>query len=181
MEISSIGTDPWMVSSSFSRSQGSELHKGHGQVEAQSRRQQQPDELDTREERQVQELRKRDQEVRAHEQAHAAVGGPYVTSGISYDFVVGPDGQRYAVGGEVSIDTSPVAGDPEATIRKMEVVRRAALAPAEPSPQDVKVAAQASAAEREARQELVRLERERERETDAPAGAFSGFHIDILA
>jgi hypothetical protein len=56
----------------------------------------------------------------------------------------------YAVGGEVQIDTSP-AGSPEATIRKMQQIRRAALAPSQPSGTDRAVAAQASQIETQAR------------------------------
>ena len=88
------------------------------------------------------ELKARDREVRAHEAAHQAVGGQYAGS-ISYVYERGADGAQYAVGGEVSISTSPVGGDPQATIDKMRVVRAAALAPAEPSPQDRAVAAEA--------------------------------------
>ena len=112
------------------------------------------DGLSEAEEKQVEKLRQRDQEVRAHEQAHARVGGPYA-SAPSYTFQQGPDGKRYAVGGEVQIDTS-TERTPEATIRKMQIVIRAALAPAEPSSQDLRVAQQAraqlSAAQAEARQ-----------------------------
>ena len=104
------------------------------------------------EQEEIQQLSARDREVRAHEQAHAAVGGQYAGA-PQYQFQRGPDGVRYAVGGEVSIDVSRAA-TPEETIRKMQVVRRAALAPAEPSPQDRRVAAQAAATEAEARQEL---------------------------
>jgi hypothetical protein len=88
------------------------------------------------------DLKARDREVRAHESAHQAVGGQYAGS-ISYVYERGPDGAQYAVGGEVSIDVSPVAGDPQATIEKMRVVRAAALAPAQPSGQDRAVAAEA--------------------------------------
>ena len=87
----------------------------------------------------VRELQARDREVRAHEQAHASVGGIYA-SAPTYDYVTGPDGQRYAVGGEVKIDVSPVPDNPEATIDKMIVVKQAALAPREPSTQDRRVA-----------------------------------------
>lgn len=66
----------------------------------------------------------RDREVRAHEQAHMAAAGAYSRGG--------PDNRQYAVGGEVQIDTSAVSGDPEATIRKAQTVRRAANAPATP-------------------------------------------------
>ncbi|MFT5161899.1 MAG: hypothetical protein ACI9FJ_000467 [Alteromonadaceae bacterium] len=91
----------------------------------------------------IRELKTRDTEVRAHEAAHAAVGGQFAGS-PTYSFKRGPDGTNYAVGGEVSISTS-AAGDPQATIAKMQQVRSAALAPAQPSGQDRKVAASATA------------------------------------
>ncbi|MDO9620206.1 MAG: putative metalloprotease CJM1_0395 family protein [Pseudomonas sp.] len=106
----------------------------------------------------VTKLVSRDQEVRTHEQAHAAIGGRYAGA-PSYTYERGPDGKRYAVGGEVGIDTSPIPSDPEATLRKMEVVIRAALAPAEPSAQDRQVAAQAQAQMAEARALLAQQQR----------------------
>lgn len=105
------------------------------------------------EQKQIQELAARDREVRAHEQAHAAVAGQYASS-PTYSFVRGPDGVSYAVGGSVEVDTSPIPGDPEATLRKAQQLRRAANAPAEPSAQDGRVAAQAAKMELEARAEL---------------------------
>jgi hypothetical protein len=57
--------------------------------------------------RRVEALQKRDREVRAHEMAHVAAGAGVVTSGASYSFETGPDGRRYAVGGEVGINVSP--------------------------------------------------------------------------
>lgn len=117
---------------------------------------------------QVEQMAERDREVRAHEQAHKAVGGKYAGA-ISYDYERGPDGKTYAVGGEVQIDLSEVDGDPESTIRKMQQVRRAALAPAEPSAQDRRVAAEASQLEAEARTELRELKvDEREASTVEP-------------
>ncbi|MEM9705658.1 MAG: putative metalloprotease CJM1_0395 family protein [Pseudomonadota bacterium] len=101
----------------------------------------------------VAELRARDREVRAHEQAHKNVAGRYAGA-ISYEYRRGPDNVRYAVGGSVPIDVSPVAGDPEATIDKMEVVKAAALAPAEPSAQDRAVAQVAQATILQAEAEL---------------------------
>jgi hypothetical protein len=112
-----------------------------------------PSTLSEDEQRVVDELKARDAEVRRHEQAHAAVGGGYA-SAPSYVYQVGPDGRRYAVGGSVEIDMSPVPGDPEATIAKMDVVRRAAMAPAEPSSTDRSVAAAAQAAQAQALAEL---------------------------
>lgn len=107
----------------------------------------------------IADLVQRDREVRTHEQAHAAVGGQYAGA-PTYSFKRGPDGQRYAVSGEVGIDTAPVPNDPEATLRKMEIVLRAALAPIEPSPQDLRVAALAQAQAAQARVELAELRRE---------------------
>jgi hypothetical protein len=102
----------------------------------------------------VMQLKMRDQEVRAHEQAHLAAAGAYARGGIRYDYQTGPDGQKYAVGGSVGIDTSPVKGDPQATLQKAMIVQRAALAPAQPSPQDMRVAAQASQMMMQAQSEL---------------------------
>lgn len=120
------------------------------------RKQQDPkqQEQQQRQEQQVKELSDRDQEVRTHEQAHQSVGGAYAGA-PTYQFSLGPDGKRYATGGEVSIDTGEVAGDPEATIAKMQQVRAAALAPAEPSAQDLSVARSAAATEAKARKALM--------------------------
>lgn len=107
----------------------------------------------------IEELVQRDREVRTHEQAHAAVGGQYAGA-PTYSFKRGPDGQSYAVSGEVSIDTAPVPNDPEATLRKMEVVLRAALAPVEPSGQDLSVASQAQTQAAQAHVELAELRRD---------------------
>ena len=108
--------------------------------------------LSEEEQRQVQQLKQRDQQVRAHERAHMAAGADLVQGGATFTFERGPDGRMYAVGGEVKIDTSG-ENDPDRTIRKMQQVKRAALAPAEPSGTDRAVAAQAGQAEAQARQE----------------------------
>ncbi len=113
------------------------------------------DELSEEERAEVKELAADDRKVRAHEQAHIAAGGQYVTSGAHFELERGPDGKMYAVAGEVGIDASEVKDDPEATIAKMQQVRRAALAPADPSSQDRAVAAKASRKEVKARKELM--------------------------
>ena len=118
------------------------------------------------------DLAKRDREVRAHEQAHAAIGGQY-TSAPSYTYERGPDGRLYAVAGEVKIDTSPIPNDPQATLEKAEIIQRAALGVAEPSPADRAAAAEARAMAAEARAEIVqqqeeeRVEESRTREENA--------------
>ncbi|WLD57751.1 hypothetical protein NFC81_13665 [Salinispirillum sp. LH 10-3-1] len=103
----------------------------------------------------IERLSKRDREVRQHEQAHQAVGGQY-TGAVTYQFVQGPDGRRYAVAGEVSVDLSPAA-DPEETIQKMEQIKRAALAPSDPSGQDRRIAAEANAIIAQARAEALKM------------------------
>ncbi len=105
------------------------------------------------EEKAVQDLKSRDTEVRTHEQAHKSAGGQYAGS-PAYEMSRGPDGKSYATGGHVNIDVSPVADDPQATITKMAQIKKAALAPAEPSSQDLKVAARADMVSAAARSEL---------------------------
>ena len=113
----------------------------------------QPGQLTPEQQRQVRQLQETDRNVRAHEQAHMSVGADLVISGPSFSYQTGPDNQRYAVGGEVSIDASP-GRTPEETIPKAQHIRATALAPADPSPQDHRVAAKASRMEGEARIEL---------------------------
>jgi SprA family protein len=103
---------------------------------------------------QIQELKARDRVVRAHEAAHVAAGAGIVKGGATFSYQRGPDGVQYAIGGEVQIDTSKVAGDPQATAQKAEKIRAAALAPAQPSSTDQAVAARAAQMAIEARAEI---------------------------
>jgi hypothetical protein len=123
-------------------------------------------ELSSEQRQVVDELKKLDLEVKAHEQAHMAAGGPVVQGGAVYQYQNGPDGKMYAVSGEVKIDVSPER-TPEATIRKMQQIRRAALAPAQPSSTDRAVAAQALQIEAQARMESNAAEKSEIRETAA--------------
>lgn len=109
--------------------------------------------LSEQEQAELRDLKSRDAEVRQHERAHASTGGRYAGS-PSYEYQRGPDGKTYAIGGEVPIDVSPIAGNPQATIDKMEQVKAAASAPAQPSSQDRQVAAQAEAERQKAVREL---------------------------
>ncbi len=113
-----------------------------------------PEQLSPEELRKIERLEARDAEVKAHERAHFNAAGGLAVGGASFTFVTGSDGKRYAVGGEVSIDTSAVPGDPAATIKKAETIRRAALAPMNPSTADRQIAAKASSMAAEARVEL---------------------------
>lgn len=121
-------------------------------------------ELTDGEKKQLQELKKIDREVRTHEQAHLAAAGGLARGGATFTYTKGPDGKRYVTGGEVSIEISPVEGNPKETIRRMQQVRKAALAPANPSSQDRSVAAQASRIEAKARAELSNPKNEEEKD-----------------
>ncbi|MBM3598645.1 MAG: hypothetical protein FJX35_10560 [Alphaproteobacteria bacterium] len=130
-------------------------------------------ELSDEEKQIVAKLRARDQEVRRHEQAHAAAGGQYAGA-PSYTYQAGPDGKQYAIGGSTPIDASPIPGDPEATVRKMEQVRRAALAPGSPSGADQAIAAAATAAALQARQAAAAQRRQQAEAAQAEAQQAAG-------
>lgn len=123
--------------------------------EGQELSEKQPDEetLSTEEEQEVADMKARDQEVRTHEQAHLSAAGGYAQGGASFTMETGPDGNSYAVAGEVGIDISE-ASTPAETVSKMRTVQQAALAPAQPSSTDRSVAAQAAALEQKAQQEV---------------------------
>ena len=149
MNISAINLFQNSVSPTFA----SNRSKDSNTSEQSSNNSQEPALSDT-ELRKISKLKARDREVRAHEAAHVAVGGSVVRSGARLSYTRGPDGVQYATGGEVSIDTSR-ASSPEATLAKAERIRRAALAPAQPSAQDRAIAAQAARMAMQARQEIV--------------------------
>lgn len=128
--------------------------------------------LTPEQQRQVEQLRNIDRKVHAHEQAHLAAGSDLVLGGPSYSYQVGPDHKRYAVGGEVSIDTSP-GRTPAETIPKAQHIRAAALAPVDPSAQDRSVAARAGRMESDARSELA-IEQQQQKSAAGGSSARSG-------
>lgn len=116
-------------------------------------------ELTPEQEQEVAKLKARDVEVKAHEQAHIAAAAGISTSAPTYEYQTGPDGKEYAIGGEVSV--SFVAGkDPAQNMAHAEAMKAAALAPAQPSSQDIAVAADAEKIIAEARQELAQQQTE---------------------
>jgi len=125
-------------------------HEGQDQQAATKKS---PQQLSDEERAETQRLAQRDREVRAHEAAHKGAAGQYARSGAEFEYERGPDGRQYAVGGEVSIDISRPQ-DPQAAIQKAMIIRRAALAPAQPSAQDRAVAAEAAQMALEAKSDL---------------------------
>lgn len=132
----------------------------------------------TQERRLIDELRKTDRAVRAHEQAHIAAAGGLAVSGATFGYQRGPDGQRYAVSGEVSIDVSP-GRTPQETMAKADSIRAAALAPADPSAQDRAVASQAAQMKLQAQQQQAQLERETARDGGKSAANEDGIAAKI--
>ena len=105
--------------------------------------------------------------------AHKAAAGDLAPSGPYYEYETGPDGQDYAVGGHVPIRI-PASDDPQETLANAEQARRAALAPAEPSPADRAVAQEASQMAAQARAQIA-AEAEQDVKAQAPDESESVF------
>jgi len=129
-------------------------------------------ELSDEDKKKVDELKKRDQHVKQHEQAHVAKGA----SNPNYKYEIGPDGNKYAVGGNAEIELSE-GSTPTETIAKAEKVKAAALAPSDPSSQDQKVAAEADSMKRDAEKEL----KEKGNEGNKLSFNDAGNNLDITA
>ena len=121
------------------------------------------DELDSKERSLLLQLQTIDTKVRAHESAHLSAAAGIAAGGANFTYERGPDGRMYAVAGEVPISVSE-GKDPQDTIEKMRQVVVAAMAPADPSPQDYAVAAKARMGELKALMELQKEENEIKKE-----------------
>jgi hypothetical protein len=97
----------------------------------------------------------------------------------SYTYETGPDGKRYAVGGEVPI-RAPKASTPQQAIRIAQTIRAAALAPSDPSSQDLAVAASATAMEASARSQVASAKGSSQASPGQP-GASSGSDLKTSA
>ncbi|MGB3750737.1 MAG: putative metalloprotease CJM1_0395 family protein [Arcobacteraceae bacterium] len=89
----------------------------------------------------VEKFRKKDAEIRTHEQVHASIGN--TTTPISYSYQQGPDGKMYAIGGSVRFDTS-IPNDPKAASFKLDMLQKAAAGPAQMSGADGSIASQSN-------------------------------------
>ncbi len=127
-------------------------------ADAESRLQSADSDYDHLTEEQIAELRRIDADVRAHEAAHARVGGS-LAGPPRYQYELGPDGKMYAVGGEVNISI-PRGRNPEETIRIMSTVKAAATAVSDMSPADARVASYAARRIHQAMQEMRKMQQE---------------------
>lgn len=91
------------------------------------------------------ELQSTDVNVRNHEGLHFRTAGGLATGLPQLEYVQGPDGQYYAVAGEVRVQTGATA-DPEKASRDAATFARAATAPGDMSAQDMLAARNAYAA-----------------------------------
>ncbi len=132
------------------------------------------DELTQQEQREVSELKMTDSQVKAHEHAHKAAAAGLSTSGPNYEYETGPDGKKYAVAGDVNVSYKH-SDDPEVNLRNAQQLRASALAPADPSSQDRKVAMQAEREIAQAKQEIM----EEQRQTDEQASSFGDSTSEI--
>ena len=137
-----------------SQTQAQQDAKEEEQTKGRKGAQKTPDELTAAEKQEVSKLQARDAEVRAHEAAHQAAAGG-LAGGAGFEYQKGPDGKMYAIGGEVPI-TFREGSTPQETIANARQVKSAALAPANPSPQDYAVANSAAMMELKAQQELLK-------------------------
>ncbi|MFH0882136.1 MAG: putative metalloprotease CJM1_0395 family protein [bacterium] len=110
-------------------------------------------ELSEDEQKEVDELKNREQEVRQHEMAHKSAAGQLAVGGPNYTYETGPDGKQYATSGEVKIAVGS-GQTPEEKLHNAQQAARAALAPSEPSGEDRQIAAEAQRVAMEAQQEL---------------------------
>ncbi len=94
-----------------------------------------------------------DTKVRAHEAAHQS--GPAASGGASFTYEKGPDGVMYAVGGEVPVRIE-TGSTPQETVSNLQGVIATALAPADPSPQDLSIASKARVMMMKAQQEFAK-------------------------
>jgi hypothetical protein len=126
------------------------------------------EDLSAEDKRKLQDLKRKDKEVRRQEQIRRAVAGPVARGGPRYRYVEGPDGKKYAISGEIVLDTyfGDVLSNPEAALKKARRVRRAALS-GNPSARDRQIASKATQVEAKARRILAQKKENQEARKEA--------------
>ncbi len=114
--------------------------------------------LNVNEKLEVMALKQMDRSVRRHEQTHMRTAQNLSVGTPTFEYAIGPDGKKYAIGGEVNVNFSIVDEDPRATVEKALRIQRTALAPSDPSPKDFQSANEARIMENKARRKLAREE-----------------------
>lgn len=164
------GDNPTPEKANNSTSSTSSISNGAGTVDNRETKQPAPElqkingtfSLDNQQELSIKEkldlmiLQNEERNVREHERSHLRAARDLAVSGPAFQYKRGPDGKKYAIHGEVNIDSTGVSGDTQATIEKALKIQRAAMAPADPSPKDLQAAARARIMESKAYRKLAR-------------------------
>jgi hypothetical protein len=83
----------------------------------------------------VRDLARQDEEVQRRAKRQYLIGQPYAAH-PEFWYVIGPRSRQYAVTGLTRFDAAMIEGDPAATLKKLQTLRRAALAPLAPTDED---------------------------------------------
>lgn len=120
--------------------------------------------------------------VVAHERMHMLAGGGAVGA-PSYVYKMGPDGKMYITGGEVTLYV-PKAATLEGSEVALQNLKKAALAPSDPSPKDMAAAAMATAiidrVRSMIRQKQMKEAYEQSREHELSLKKKNGDHVSAL-
>lgn len=127
----------------------------------------------------IKRLQEQENNVISHERSHMQSGGEFSGS-PSYLYTRGPDGKVYISGGEVKMYV-PATDDYDKLIQSLQKVKRAAMAPPDPSPQDSKTAAMASAKEASVRQEIAKMRAKEAYEKNKETMATDESHTEVHA
>jgi len=111
------------------------------------------DDPESNEQKAIERLKNRDKEVRTHESSHSNNPELIKIGSAQFDYTIGPDGKAYATGGKVTLATG-IARTPEDALAKAEALKKASMAPGEPSSQDFQALSAAQSMEYEARNQI---------------------------
>ena len=98
--------------------------------------------------------------------ATSAATSDTLSGGASFTYQKGPDGIMYAIGGEVPVRIQ-TGSTPQESLTNLQGVVATALAPADPSPQDISIASKARVMMMKAQQELAQEIQEKINGTDS--------------
>ncbi len=114
---------------------------------------QNPADPESNKQKAIEQLKSRDKEVRIHEMSHSTNPELIKIGSAQFDYTIGPDGKAYATGGRVTLSTGS-SKTPEEALAKAEALKRASMAPGEPSSQDFQALNAAQSMEYEARNQI---------------------------
>lgn len=136
-----------------------------------------PGDPDSGRQRIIEQLKSRDKEVRSHEASHSISPELVKIGSAQFDYTIGPDGKAYATGGRVTLSTGS-AMTPEEALSKAEALKKASMAPGEPSTKDFQALNAAVAMEFEAKNRIYSEDNNRSK---ISLSLLKGTNLDIHA